>query len=53
MARQPPSAHASGEGETVQPDGPLADNGDARDVVDVMRIYRRGELVWRGPGAYR
>lgn len=27
--------------------------GDARQVITVMYVYRRGELVWRGPGAYR
>lgn len=27
--------------------------GDAREVVIVVRVYRRGELVWRGPGPYR
>ena len=27
--------------------------GDAREVITVMYVYRRGELVWRGPGPYR
>ncbi len=27
--------------------------GDARQVITVMFVYRRGELVWRGPGPYR
>ena len=27
--------------------------GDARQVITVMYVYRRGELVWRGPGPYR
>jgi len=44
----------SGGCRLVQPDDPaMADIGDARDVVTVERVYRRGELVWRGPGAYR
>lgn len=44
----------SGGCRLVEPNDPaLAGIGDARDVVDVMRVYRRGELVWRGPGAYR
>ncbi|MEI2794050.1 type II toxin-antitoxin system RelE/ParE family toxin [Pseudoxanthomonas sp. F11] len=48
------ATRGSGGCRLVQPDDPvLADIGDARDVVNVMRIYRRGELIWRGPGAYR
>ncbi len=44
----------SGGCRLVQPDDPaLANIGDARDVVSVVRVYRRGELIWRGPGAYR
>jgi len=27
--------------------------GDAREVVNVVRVYRRGELVWHGPEPYR
>ncbi|WP_372013832.1 hypothetical protein [Pseudoxanthomonas sp. 10H] len=26
---------------------------DARQVITVMYVYHRGELVWRGPGPYR
>ena len=38
----------------VEPDSPeLQGIGDARQVVTVMFVYRRGELVWRGPGPYR
>lgn len=48
------ATRGSGGCRLVQPDDPeLATIGDARDVVTVMRIYRRGELIWRGPGAYR
>lgn len=48
------ATRGSGGCRLVQPGDPqLAGIGDARDVVDVMRIYRRGELIWRGPGMYR
>ena len=48
------ATRGSGGCRLVQPGDPeLATIGDARDVVDVMRIYRRGELIWRGPGVYR
>ncbi len=48
------ATRGSGGCRLLQPDDPdLATIGDARDVVNVMRIYRRGELIWRGPGAYR
>lgn len=44
----------SGNCRLMQPDDPArADIGDARDVVTVQRVYRRGELIWSGPGAYR
>lgn len=44
----------SGPCRLVEPDDPgLMDIGDARDVISMERVYRRGELVWRGPGAYR
>ena len=44
----------SGGCRLVEPDDPgLAAIGDAREVVIVMRVYRRGELVWRGPGVYK
>lgn len=44
----------SGGCRLVEPEDPeMALIGDARDVVSVERVYRRGELVWRGPGAYR
>ena len=34
-------------------DPEMAAVGDARQVITVMYVYRRGELVWRGPGPYR
>ncbi len=44
----------SGGCRLVQPDDPELPNiGDARKVVHVVRVYRRGELIWKGPGAYR
>lgn len=44
----------SGECRLVEPDSPeLEVIGDARDVVIMQRIYRLGEVLWRGPGAYR
>jgi hypothetical protein len=44
----------SGECRLVEPDAPeMAAIGDARDVVLMMRVYRLGEVVWRGPGPYR
>jgi hypothetical protein len=48
------ATRGSGGCRLVEPgDDQLASIGDARDVVTVMRIYRRGELIWSGPGAYR
>lgn len=44
----------SGQCRLVDPDDPqLAGIGDAREVIDMKQVYRRGELVWRGPGPYR
>lgn len=44
----------SGPCRLLEPDDPeMADIGDARKVITMERVYRRGELVWRGPGAYR
>lgn len=44
----------SGGCRLVEPDDPgMAAIGDAREVVIVQRVYRRGELVWRGPGVYK
>lgn len=44
----------SGECRLLPPDSPeLARIGDARQVIDMHRVYRRGELVWRGPRPYR
>ncbi|WP_202845089.1 type II toxin-antitoxin system RelE/ParE family toxin [Luteimonas saliphila] len=44
----------SGACRQLEPDSPeLAGIGDAREVIGVHQIYRQGEIVWRGPGAYR
>ena len=44
----------SGPCRLVEPDDPaLAGIGDAREVIAMNQVYRRGELVWRGPGPYR
>ena len=44
----------SGECRLVEPDSPeLEAIGDARDVIVMQRVYRLGEVLWRGPGAYR
>ena len=44
----------SGRCRLLDPNDPeMRAIGDAREVVVVMAVYRRGELVWRGPGAYR
>jgi len=38
----------------LPPDSPeLKFIGDAREVIDMMEVYRQGEPVWRGPGPYR
>lgn len=44
----------SGPCRQLDPGDPaLAAIGDARDVIAVRQVYRQGQLVWRGPGAYR
>jgi hypothetical protein len=44
----------SGPCRMVEPDAPeLKKIGDARDVVSMEQVYKLGELVWSGPGAYR
>ena len=44
----------SGPCRMVEPDDPaLAGIGDAREVIAMNQVYRRGEPVWRGPGPYR
>ena len=44
----------SGPCRLLEPDSPeLATIGDAREAINMQQVYRQGELVWRGPGAYR
>lgn len=44
----------SGPCRLLPPDSPeLEDIGDARQVITMHQVYRRGELVWRGPRPYR
>lgn len=44
----------SGDCRLLEPEDPEMENiGDSRKVIDFHQVYRRGELVWRGPGAYR
>lgn len=44
----------SGACRLVEPDDPeLETIGDARDVITMQRVYRLGEVLWSGPGAYR
>jgi hypothetical protein len=51
---EPPLFLAETVPDTLLSDAPeLAAIGDVRDVVLMMRVYRLGEVVWRGPGPYR
>lgn len=44
----------SGPCRLVEPDDPeLAGIGDAREVIAMYQVYRRGKPVWSGPGPYR
>ena len=44
----------SGACRMLAPDDPeMADIGDARKAITMHRVYRRGELMWSGPRAYR
>ncbi|HZH45417.1 MAG TPA: hypothetical protein VEY31_02165 [Roseococcus sp.] len=44
----------SGPCRLLDPDSPqLKTIGDAREAIAMQQVYRRGELVWRGPGPYR
>ena len=44
----------SGKCRLLAPDSPeMPAIGDAREVIDMIQVYRQGELVWRGPGPYR
>lgn len=44
----------SGPCRMVEMDSPeLKSIGDAREVINVERVYQWGEMVWSGPGRYR
>ncbi|MEZ0472502.1 type II toxin-antitoxin system RelE/ParE family toxin [Luteimonas salinilitoris] len=44
----------SGPCRLLEPNDPeMANIGDAREVITVQQVYRRGDLVWRGPRPYR
>jgi hypothetical protein len=44
----------SGECRMIEMDSPeLRFIGDAREVINVQRVYHLGDKVWSGPGAYR
>jgi hypothetical protein len=44
----------SGKCRALPPDSPeLKAIGDARQVITMLRVYKQGELVWRGPGFYK
>ncbi len=44
----------SGKCRLVEPDSPeLKTIGDAREVINMQRVYKLGEPLWSGPGAYR
>ncbi|MEZ5460669.1 type II toxin-antitoxin system RelE/ParE family toxin [Dokdonella sp.] len=44
----------SGECRMVEMDSPeLEFIGDAREVINIQRVYRLGKEVWSGPGSYR
>ncbi|MCL6711646.1 hypothetical protein M8R20_32160 [Pseudomonas sp. R2.Fl] len=44
----------SGKCRALDPDAPeMKAIGDARQAVNMMQVYKQGELVWNGPGPYR
>jgi hypothetical protein len=44
----------SGPCRLLEPDSPeLKTIGDAREVINMQKVYRLGEEVWSGPGPYR
>lgn len=44
----------SGACRLLDPDDPEMEGiGDAREVINAQRVYRRGELMWSGPRPYR
>ncbi|MFT4248520.1 MAG: hypothetical protein QM581_10935 [Pseudomonas sp.] len=44
----------SGKCRLLAPDSPeLKAIGDAREGINMMQVYHRGDAVWKGPGPYR
>ncbi len=44
----------SGPCRLLEPDSPeLATIGDAREAINMQKVYRLGEVVWSGPGPYK
>lgn len=44
----------SGKCRALPPDSPeLKGIGDAREIINMLRVYKQGELLWQGPGPYR
>lgn len=44
----------SGPCRLLEPDSPeLTKIGDAREAINMQKVYRQGEIVWDGPGPYR
>jgi hypothetical protein len=44
----------SGPCRLLEPDDPELKNiGDAREGINMQKVYRQGEEVWSGPGPYR
>jgi hypothetical protein len=44
----------SGACRMVEQDSPeLESIGDAREVINIQRVYQLGDMVWNGPGPYR
>lgn len=45
---------SSGKCRLLEPDSPeLKAIGDAREGINMIQVYHRGEAVWKGPGPYR
>ncbi len=44
----------SGKCRLLDPSSPeLQAIGDGREVINMIQVYKQGEIVWRGPGPYR
>lgn len=46
--------HGSGKCRALDPDDPQMQGiGDSREIITMLRVYKQGQLVWKGPGPYR